>query len=269
MEFVDKAFARRLEAAEEMPQVHIAHALQKQRPELGAEEEEICGGHMVFTEPNSPVGRTVGMGFDGPVSPSDLDRMEEFYRSRGVPAQIDVCPYTSLELVAQLKERGYRLAEFNQVLYRRISTGDPFPVAANGVEFRPARSDEAELWGDVVGRGFRDGQPCPPEFRQMIVPSFQVPHAIPFLAFVDGQLAAGAGGLIIPERRLLALAGAATLPEFRGRGIQTAFLQLRMKLAAEAGCDVAVTVTQGGTTSQHNAERVGFKVAYSKATLIL
>ena len=33
MNFVDKAFARRLESAEEMPQVHYARIYQKQRPE--------------------------------------------------------------------------------------------------------------------------------------------------------------------------------------------------------------------------------------------
>ena len=80
-------------------------------------------------------------------------------------------------------------------------------------------------------------------------------------------MATGAG-LIIPEHRIVALFGAGTLKEYRGRGIQTAILQRRIQLAAEAGCEYAVIVTVGGTTSQRNAERLGFRVAYSKATLI-
>ena len=64
------------------------------------------------------------------------------------------------------------------------------------------------------------------------------------------------------------LFGAGTLPEFRRRGIQTALLGVRMHYAAQAGCEIAVIVTQGGTTSQRNAERLGFRLAYSKATLI-
>ena len=48
MEFVDKAFARRLEACEEMPQVLYARAFQELRPHVGAEEQSICGGHMVL-----------------------------------------------------------------------------------------------------------------------------------------------------------------------------------------------------------------------------
>jgi hypothetical protein len=41
-----------------------------------------------------------------------------------------------------------------------------------------------------------------------------------------------------------------------------------MAAAAKAGCEFAVIVTQGGTTSQRNAERLGFRVAYSKATML-
>ena len=72
----------------------------------------------------------------------------------------------------------------------------------------------------------------------------------------------------VNRRRILALFGAATLPQFRGHGVQTAFLYARMAAAAKAGCDVAVTVTLGGSTSQRNAERAGFHVAYSKATML-
>jgi len=62
MLFVDKALARRFEACEEMPQVLYARAFQKTRPEIGAAEEEICGGHMVFAGLGSPIGRATGAG---------------------------------------------------------------------------------------------------------------------------------------------------------------------------------------------------------------
>ena len=55
--------------------------------------------------------------------------------------------------------------------------------------------------------------------------------------------------------------GAGTLNDYRRRGLQTAMLEKRMQAAAEAGCEYAVIVTQGGTTSQCNAERMGFRVA--------
>ena len=69
MQFVDKALARRLESAEEMPQVDCARMLQRLRPEIGASFEPFCGGHMVFAGLNSPIGHAAGLGFDGPSQP--------------------------------------------------------------------------------------------------------------------------------------------------------------------------------------------------------
>ena len=73
---------------------------------------------------------------------------------------------------------------------------------------------------------------------------------------------------MIPEHKIFALCGAGTLAEYRGRGLQTALLRARMASAIEAGCEYAVVVTNGGSASQRNAERLGFRVAYSKVTVI-
>ena len=108
----------------------------------------------------------------------------------------------------------------------------------------------------------------PEDFIAMFTPLFQFEGALPFVAELDGKMVACAAGLLIPEHRIVALFGARTLPEFRRRGLQTALLRVRMVVAAEAGCEYAVIVTQGGTTSQRNAERLGFRVAYSKATML-
>ena len=79
---------------------------------------------------------------------------------------------------------------------------------------------------------------------------------------------AAAGGRIIPEHRIFALFGAGTLPAFRGRGIRTALLRTGMKAAADAGCELAVVVTQRGSISERNCMRLGFRIAYSKVTVI-
>ncbi len=269
MEFVDKALARRLEAAEELPQVYIAQLYQKLRPELGAEVEEICGGHMVFAGIGSPTGRAVGMGLNGPVSAADLDRVEQFYRKRGTETQVDVCPLTDLGLLELLKARGYAMAELNNVLYRFLRHDEDFTsLPPTGIELRAAAPEQAELWARVVGLGFHEGQNPPPAFQQMVAPSCQIPNAIPFLAWAGDRAVGAAVGFLMRERTMVALSGDATLPEYRRQGIQSALVRIRLKLAAEAGCDLAVAVTQGGTTSQRNYERLGFRVAYSKATLV-
>jgi len=118
----------------------------------------------------------------------------------------------------------------------------------------------------VEGAFFPDG--APESFRGLIEPLYEMENARPFVAAVEGRPVACGTGLVIPEHRVFALCGAGTLAGFRGRGLQTALLRARMAAAVTAGCDYAVVVTQGGTTSQRNAERLGFRVAYSKVTVI-
>jgi hypothetical protein len=267
MQFVDKAFARRLESVEEMPQVMYARMFQKTRPEIGAAEEEICGGHMIFAGLGSPIGRATGAGLDRAFTAADLDRMEEFYRAHKAPSQVDLCPMHEPAVFELFRERGYAIAELNNVLFRKLDAQETFPPPPERCEIRRSRLDEADTAGAIVESAFFP-QGAPEAYRGLVAPFYQMERALAFVASVEGKLVACGTGLVIPEHRIFALCGAGTLAEFRGRGLQTALLRVRMAAAVQAGCEYAVVVTNGGTTSQRNAERLGFKVAYSKVTLI-
>jgi ribosomal protein S18 acetylase RimI-like enzyme len=267
MQFVDKALARRLESAEEVPQVDCARMFQRLRPEVGAAFEPFCGGHMIFAGLNSPIGHAAGLGFDGSVTASDLDRLEAFYRSHSAPAQLDLCPLTDPSLLELVNARRYTIAELNNVLYRPLNSAEQVAVPS-GVEIRRGKPEQAGLFSDLVSRSFFEKGDAPEGFADMLAPLFRFPEALTFVAWVDEGPVAAAAGRIIPEHRVFALFGAGTLPEFRGRGIQTALLRTRMKAAAEAGCELAVVVTRAGTTSERNCVRLGFRIAYSKATVI-
>ena len=102
----------------------------------------------------------------------------------------------------------------------------------------------------------------------MIAPLYEMEDALAFAASAGGKLVACGTGVVVKEHRVFALGGAGTLAEFRGRGLQTALLRARMSAAAKAGCEYVAVVTRGATTSQRNAERLGFRVAYSKVTVI-
>ena len=267
MEFVDKALARRLESCEEMPQVYYAREFKKSRPEIGAGEEEICGGHMVFAGLGSPIGRATGLGLDRPFVPEDLDRIEGFYRKHKAPSQVDLTPLHAPDVFEMFKERGYAIAELNNVLYRKLDPEEKFPEPPARCEIRRSPPEEADITGKIVESAFfPDG--APEAFQGLIAPLYQMENALAFVAVVDGKPVACGTGLVVPEHKVFALCGAGTLSEFRGRGLQTALLRARMKAAYDAGCEYAVVVTQGGTISQRNAERLGLRVAYSKVTVI-
>lgn len=56
------------------------------------------------------------------------------------------------------------------------------------------------------------------------------------------------------------LGGAATLPACRGRGGQTRLLAHRLRVAAGAGCTLAVATARPGSVSAANLGRAGFRV---------
>jgi len=267
MQFVDKALARRLESCEEMPQVLYARIFQKTRPEVGAAEEEICGGHMVFAGLGSPIGRATGVGLDRPFTADDLDRIEQFYRARKAPSQVDLTPMHEPVVFELFKERGYAIAELNNVLYRKLDANEKFPAPPAACNIRRSHPEEAEVTGAIVESAFfPDGGP--EAFRGLMAPLYQMESALAFVATVENKPVACGTGLVIADHKVFALCGAGTLAEYRGRGLQTALLCARMAAALEAGCEYAVVVTQGGTASQRNVERLGFRVAYSKVTVI-
>ncbi len=222
---------------------------------------------MIFAGLGSPIGRVTGAGFDHAFTAADLDRTEQFYRERKAPSQVDLTPMHGPEVFEIFKGRGYAIAELNNVLYRRLDPDETFPGPPANCEIRRSPREEAEITGAIVeGAFFPDG--APEAFRGLITPLYQMENALAFVATVEGNPVACGVGLVIPEHKVFALCGAGTLAQFRGRGVQTALLRARMAAAVQAGCEYAVVVTQGGSTSQRNAERLGFRVAYSKVTVI-
>lgn len=83
-----------------------------------------------------------------------------------------------------------------------------------------------------------------------------------FLAEVDGE--PGAAGVLNLHEGVALFGGAATVPELRRKGLQAALLEERMRYAYEQGSDLAMMVAEAGSNSQRNAERKGFRVAYTR-----
>jgi ribosomal protein S18 acetylase RimI-like enzyme len=153
------------------------------------------------------------------------------------------------------------------VLFRPLDPAAP-ARAPSGFVIRPGSAQDAPIVGEILTRSFHPNGDAPEGFADVLAPMFQIENVLTFLACVNENPVGAAAALIIPQFQILALFGAGTLPEFRGRGIQTMLLLERMKAAKHAGCEFAVVVTQGGSTSERNCLRQGFQVAYSKATVL-
>lgn len=261
--FIDTAFARRLEAVEEAGSVRFAETLGKQRAELGCAVETIAGGHAAFAGIGSPLSHALSLGLDGPVTAQDVDRLEEFYFSRDSFVEVVAAPYADPSLMAELGKRPYRLSEWNNVYYRAAERGAPTPDAR--LEIRTIRPGEGRLWAELVGRCFATDAANLQMLVELFAVIVEVPDAFALMALWEGKPAGGAAGMLVREHGVAGLYGAGTLPEFRNRGIQSALLQYRLGLVADAGCEYAVIVTLPGTASERNVVRAGFRLAYTKA----
>jgi GNAT superfamily N-acetyltransferase len=259
--FVDLNFARRLEMAETLTPDHV-RALQRFAPEATA--EVIAGGTAVFGGGVYPANHIVGMGLYGPLSGADVDRVEDFYRSRGVPCEIVVSPLADRSLLELLAPRGYRVTEFNSVLIRRLHEDALIEPAAGTTVERVTEGTE-QTWDRVIAKGFAEFGPLP---ENLFAAFASVTDTLCFLARVEGQPAGGAVGAIMREAGIAAMFGTATLREFRRRGVQTALIHRRLWEAARAGCEYAVVSTLPGSGSQRNMERMGFRVAYTKLVMV-
>ncbi|MFD4431089.1 GNAT family N-acetyltransferase [Nocardia sp. NPDC058497] len=148
-------------------------------------------------------------------------------------------------------------------------------VGPEQIEVRRDEGDEMDVWLDVVVDGFAhpddDGSPSHEEFPREAIAEVMRDMASAndtrrYIAYREGEPAGGAS--MRADGGIAALAGAATLPAHRRRGVQTALLSARLTEAAAAGCDLAVITTQPGSKSQQNAQGRGFSLLYTRALLV-
>jgi hypothetical protein len=264
--FTDVKLAERLEEVEAFAAAAYVRRLAQRRPDVDTTVEEVGGGLAVFAGAGSPLSETKAMGLQGPVSDADLDRMENVFFSRGEPSRVVVCPLADPSLVEGLGRRGYRLSHFENILAMPLDAKSVETASTPGIEVRPISLDEGDLYARVVGPNFvAPGEPVD-AMIDMALTMVGAEPAVSFLASIDGQPAGG--GAIILRRGLALLAGAATLPPFRNRGVHAALHHARLAYARLKGCDLAAQGAQPGSTSQRNAERRGLRVAYTRALLI-
>ena len=266
MKFMDLALARRLEMASAMSGKACAEGAQRLHPETSAAAEEIAGGIAVYAGVDSPVTQALGVGLNGPVDSAELDRLEQFFRSRKAPVGLELCPLAGLPLYEALAKREYRLVEVSSVLVRELNSTDEFAASSNGVTIRPATPEDAQLFTRTVAQGFAEHAPPTQAILDVMEGFFHSENTHSFLAFVDDAVAGGASAYAF--ERVAGMFGASTLPSFRGRGVQSALLAARLNWAAGQGCVLAKGVTVPGSTSQRNHERFDFRVAYTRTKLV-
>jgi GNAT superfamily N-acetyltransferase len=267
------ALAARIERAEAQLITAASEAASRRGAEPAGFVLPVAGGVASFADDGSPFNKVAGLGFGGVPAEAALSAIEEAFAARGAPVQIELAHLADPALGALLTGRGYRLTSFENVLGLAL-TDAPDRVAPPGIEVRPSSAGEFESWLGVVAEGFAhpDGQEVPSheQFpREVLARAEQdlaAAGSVRYVALRNDVIVGAASFRVAAD--VAQLTGAATVPEHRRRGVQTALLSARLADAAAAGCEIAVVAAQPGSRSHQNVQRHGFDVLYTRAILI-
>lgn len=254
----DISLARRLEGCEARSNASSVEARARLEPETGAVWMEYAGAHALFDGIGSPLTQTFGFGVLSPVEEEVLLRLEEFLETRGAQPFHEVSALSGNEALAVLGGQGYRPVEVTSVMYRPL----PASLEPSGVHTRVASADEVQLWAETAAEGWSEYREVSALMHGLARVTVNSAGTTPFFAELDGRPVAT--GALAMHGGVALLAGASTVPSARNRGAQRALLEARLRFAAEAGCDLAMMCASPGSTSQKNAERQGFRVAYTR-----
>jgi GNAT superfamily N-acetyltransferase len=155
---------------------------------------------------------------------------------------------------------------FLNVHVRALTAADLVGPPVPNVTVIPLHSSDEEAWLRAIVDDAAGTRPPDDAGVMLARMGFNKPHALYFVAFVNDELAGGAA--MVMHDGIAILFSASTHPHFRERGVQTALLAHRLHVATHAGCNLVMVLTTPGSASERNIQRAGFRIAYTKATMI-
>lgn len=261
--FSDLSLSRRLERAEAQSNAAFVETRARLDPESEAEWIDVAGAYAMYDGISSPLTQTFGLGLFDTVTAVELDRIEEFFQRRGAPVFHEISPLADPDLLPLLNERGYHPIELTSVMFRPL--GEDLSVARprqEEIRVRIAGPEEWKLWARTAAQGWSEFSELADMMYSLAEVTAKRSGGLSFLAELNGQ--AIATGVLILHEGVALLGGASTIPEGRKQGAQLALLESRLRYAAQEGCDLAMMCAQPGSASQRNAERQGFRIAYTR-----
>lgn len=218
---------------------------------------EVGGTIAFFAGDRSPLTQA-----SGSFSAEEIDAVSEFYRDKTSSWEAILSPFSGAGALGRLIQIGATEEGWENVLCRSLS--DPIPSSSctpeiEIVEVPATNGSFAEISGsgffangDVgVGNTLTKLIACAGNYRR-------------YLGLWSGKPAAAAS--TTTGNGMIFLGGMTTLPEYRRSGLQAALIERRLRDAA-GDADLAVLGANPSSTSHRNADRAGFRVAFSQLSL--
>ncbi|MDQ6421621.1 GNAT family N-acetyltransferase [Paenibacillus sp. LHD-117] len=199
----------------------------------------------------------------GALAPEDVEAAIAFYEKRERKAEFYVSPGVfRTETLKLLAERGYYQSAFHVSMYAEPTFQDQ--QNDDVIQIRKLDSDELPVYAEIhcLGTGLSI------EGKDHVAANNRLLHERPgwhyYLGLSEGQ--AASVGVMFVKDDVASFTFAATLPEFRNKGLHTAMLRARLRDAREIGCRIVVAQCAFGSASHRNMERIGMNIGMTRST---
>jgi len=206
--------------------------------------------------------RVIGLGVAAPASEAQLREIEALYREQRVHTHaIELSPYAQpTDIAARLHALGYLPFKQTTMMVRAVGG---MPAAGCGYAVRRVGPNAATAFASLACRVFSLEQP----FQRLLEASFDNSCWQHWMAFDGGQPVATA--MTCLDGEVAWIGWVATVPEYRGRGIQSAVTAAQMQAAEQAGArwatlETALTARRQPGPSQRNYLRLGWAALYNR-----
>lgn len=207
--------------------------------------------------------RVMGVGLDAPADRECIEAQVKHYRSAGVRRfMLQVLPHIETEALRKnLTALGLqRLRGWA----KHVGEAGAAPEVRSDFQVEEIDGGRADEWARLCADGFD----FPSGVRPWLAGTVGRAGWHHYLGFADGRPAACAA--LVVNRPFATLSFAATQPEHRGRGAQSALIARRARDAARLGCRWVVSETDEErpdrpNPSTHNVVRLGLPIRYVRA----
>ncbi len=259
--FADAQLALRLEDAEGLANARFVETRARLQPHSGACYHVIADAHVMFDGVDSPCTQTFALGLRSLPNGDAMQQIEDFYSQHGAATHHEISPLADARLLSMLHARQYEAIEQSTVLYFVLKES-ALVAPSSLVRTRLIATNETSKWVELSVQGWSEASEFAAQIRDLATIMTQRDGVLSFVAEIADEAVATASMFIADG--VAVLAGASTVPTARQQGAQSALLHARLHYAQQHGCDVAMMAAAPGSSSQRNAERNGFRVAYTR-----
>jgi len=210
--------------------------------------------------------RVIGFGHDDPDPESTIKQILDFYRTSGAPRLfIQLSPFAPKSIIGVLEAHGF--AYRNNWIKLYCST-ENIPKAKTDLDIRVVDSSAGDDFSRVITEAFGW-----PSGGSLLLSSFVGREGWKHYIAYDGDTAAGTAAMYIDDAYAW-VDFAATVADYRGRGVQSSLMARRISDAAAMGVKHLVVETAEQTAekeapSYRNMIRLGFEIAYTRPNYFL